>query len=310
MGLFKKKVKNQDINSNEVEILELNEEYEEKESSSVSNGNDNKVFLVIIAVLVLVVFFLPTITSYVSRNSMFTYNRVVDDVTGTHTVDGMLEINNEEGSITAKGVKFYNPSKSTKNLIQIVYLPESNVKNLDDLNIYVELYNNKKNIIYRELFVVDSLERKVQGNYKLQLNDKIYTESAFVKITVIKEDDFKGKGDSLVCSKNYEDGNYKVDEKIVYNLSDRGLVSYDVSRSAKVIDSSLESDNKFSSQFANEANKLSKFGIDVNSSDNLISYSVDVRKFESNNNYTLLYNLGSVSRQIKLGEEAKGWSCK
>jgi len=245
MGLFRKKDKNvnkdnviesidpkemvsNDKNS-EMEILEFSDNDIKKEIKKI-NSKENRLLFGIIILLIVFVFFLPTITSFVSSNSMFTYNRVVEDIVNTNTVDGMLEIGKDEGSITAKNIQFYNPSKKSNSEIQIVYLPDTTIKNLDGLNIYIELYNSNKSIIYRTPFIVSSLDRKVQGTYRLQVNSKIYTEASYAKITIIDEDEFIKSNNTLICTNNFEDGNYKVQEKVIYNFSDKGLLTYEVSK--------------------------------------------------------------------------------
>lgn len=330
MGLFKKKNKNDDKEQvqnvpdsisqeeikkekkDEMEILEFDEKDKDiKQEIKKFNNRENRLIFGIILLLIVFAMFLPTITSFVSKNSMFTYNRVVEDITSVHTVDGMLEIGKDEGSITVKKIKFYNSSKKRRNEIQIVYLPETGIKNVKDLNIYIELYNSNKNIIYRTSFDVNNLERKVQGNYTMSVDEKIYSEAVYAKVTIIKDEEFNKSKDTLVCTNDYEDGIYGVEEKVIYNFSDKGLITYEVSREVKINGDDDNSD-KYAKLFEKEAKELSETNAsNVDYDNDFISYSIDLRKFDSGKSgYDKLYDLGNVKRQVKLSEEAKNWSCK
>ena len=225
--------KEQKNKENEVEIIELDEK-KEKIENTLDSRKENRIIFGIIGLLIIFAFFLPTITGIISRNSIFTYSKNIDEIVNKKTVDGMLEIGKDEGTITAKDIRFYNPTKKSKNEIHIVYLPEKGINNVNNLKMYVEFYNSKKTIIYRYPFMSDeTLERKIQKTYKLKLNEKLYSEATYAKVSIIKDEEFNKTTDTLVCTNNFEDGSFYVSQKITYNFSDKGLINYQVSRKAE-----------------------------------------------------------------------------
>lgn len=333
MGIFKKRKKEtnetkpeeitntKENKTSDVEILEL--DTKDAKQPIINNKKENRLILGILAILILFVFLLPTITSFISKNSIFTYNRVMKDVEESKTVDGMLEIGKDEGSITAKKIQFYNPTKKQNNEINIVYLPKAGIKNVEELNIYIEIYNVNKKIIYREPYSVKNVERKVQGNYILKLNETIYSEAAYVKIEVIDYEEINDKIDSLVCTNEYDKENYKIKETITYNFSEKGLINYQVNKDATISENKETTEeipeeeiitpdiNSSENIFKEEIEELNKANInDLEYDEKSLKYSVDVKTYkQGKSSYTKLYDLGSVKRQIKLTEESKKWSC-
>lgn len=332
MGLLKKKNKKGTVNpqtennkstTDNVEVLELNKKENvevldlEKNNEKVENTlfirKENRLLFIIVALLILFVIFLPTITRFVNRNSIFSYSNAVEEIVNNRTVDGMLEIGKEEGSITVKEIRFYNPNKRGNNEISIVYLPETGIKNVNNMNIYIEIYNSNKNVIYREKFTVDNkLERKVQGTYTLNVGSTLYKEAAYAKVTLIKEEELKKPASTLICTKSFTDENYKVEYKTTYNFSSKGLVNYQVNKAYKITDDEEVDTNKYKDLFQSEYEELEKTNIEkLEIDETLLIYTIDLTTLDlGKSKYAPSYRLGSVPRQIKLGEEKDKWSCK
>ena len=206
MGLFKKKNKVENIEPNKeanstssnqktdgIEVLDFAEEDKKTEAANkIERKKENRLLFIILIGLVVLVLLLPKITSLFNKKSIFSYSDEVKDIEEQETINGMLEIGSETGSITAKKIKFYNFIKKSDNTIDFIYLPQSGIKNPNELNIFIELYNSKQNIIYRTKFVHDSkLERKVQGTYTLTINSTLYSEAKYAKVVIIESKDIK-----------------------------------------------------------------------------------------------------------------------
>jgi len=179
-NFLKKKPKNDETYTQEpkvidgVEVLDLEEK---KPKIAEEEKKENRTIIIILAIVLLFAFALPKITSWFKHSSIFSYTDTVNEVVENKTVDGMLQIGKEEGSITVKKIKFYNTAKKSNNEISIVYLPNSSVKDVNKENIYIELYNSSKTIIYRIKFVSDSnLERKVPGTYSFKVLEDTYKD--------------------------------------------------------------------------------------------------------------------------------------
>lgn len=308
----------------EVEIFDLNEENNNVNEKNISNeerpnkrktlldlGKENKIILLILIGIVIFAFMLPTITSWFSRNSIFTYTDKMEDIKNTDTINGMLEINSEKGSITARNIKFYNFVKKTNNEITVVYLPETGINNVKDKNIFIELYNKSKNLIYRTQFLSEKkLERKVQGTYKINVNETLYKEASYGKIVVIDDKEFSKENETLACTLINKENDIEIENKITYSFSSQGLTKYVV---IKKITNPVETDNdNLTSPFEKEQEMINKTNVaDLTYDFDKIQYTIDLLNFNSNNsNYETLYTKGSLKRQITLSEQAKGWSCK
>lgn len=319
MGLFKKKqneqIKEETMNQDGVEILDFDKT--EKVVNTLENRKENRVLFIILGVVVIFAFSLPFLSNLFSKTSIMQYNNNLDDINANNTKGGFIEIDNEEGNITAKKIKFYNIRKKTKNIVSVTYLPESGIKNVNDLNIYIELYNSNKIIINRTKFTSkEELGRKVQGTFKIELNETIYKEATYAKVVIIKDDEWGKTNDKLVCTFKENDNDFDVTYRVTYNFSDLGLQNYKVKRNAKLKEGENiyieelpeETKNKYINMFKSENEELSKLDVkDILLDDNNLEYKID---FTEDKDYKPLYEKGSVKRQIKLGEMKTGWSCE
>lgn len=318
MGLFRKKVKSEtkdNTNIDGIEIVDL-EGSNDKVVNTLEQRKEFKIAIIIGVGVLLFALLLPKITSIFTKDSIFTYTDEVNDVVNNKTVDGMLEIGKEEGSITAKKVKFYNPLKRTNNQISVTYLPNIGINDVDGLNLYVEIYNSNKNLIARVKFTnIEKLDRKVQGNYKIDMNETLYKEAEYLKVTIIKDGEFSNITDTLTCTYENIEGNLKVYYKRVYNFTNNGLLSYNISKSVSKIDIS-DVDNtiieKYTKIFSTENDVLKKTNIEgINLTDTSIEYTVNLSTLElGNSSYKKLYEQGSIKRQIELSEESLKWMCE
>lgn len=314
----------------DVEILELDDEKKPIENT-LETRKENRIMLVILIGIIAFALFLPSIADLFSKNEPLTNEPEIKDIESSDTIDGMLAIGKEKGYIIAKKIKFYNFLKKGENKINVVYLPESTIKDVNEKNIYIEFYNSGKKLINRVKFESDEkLGRKVQGTYSIEVNESIYAEAKYGKIVII-EDESWGLADSfLQCSKLFKDGDFNVEYRNTYHFSSDGLIDYYVGKRAYVGDEFIKecigedcpennnnneenqvADDKYKKAFKKEGEELAK----TNASElyydyQSISYLIDLKEYDpGTSDYKLLYKLGSVSKQVKLTEEANGWTC-
>ena len=313
MSLFKKKTNKKQLNE-DIEILDLDNE--ETVTNTLEQRKEFKISIIIGAIAIIFVLLLPKITSLFSKDSIFSYTDKVNEIVNSETIDGMLEIGKEKGYITAKKVKFYNPRKTTDNQISITYLPMSGRNDLNSLNLYIEIYNSNKEVVTRTKFNNSTkLERKVQGTYKLTLNETIYKEAKYFKVTIINDKDFNEINDTLNCKYTFNENNIKVTYERIYNFTKNGLINYKVIRNVEKNDlSNLDETTlqKYIELFKKENENLSKSNItDITLSDTSIEYTINLIEFTTNkSNYQKLYEQGSLKRQIQLSEEKMNWMCE
>ncbi len=336
-----------DLSTNSTKPEEPKENKKEEKTEAEKRKEMKKEFKLLIVILIifsLIVFLLPTITRIFKKTSIFSYTNEVEEITENETINGMLEIGEERGSITAKKIQFYNFLKKPNNVISVVYLPQTGIKDTDSLNIYIELYNSKQNIVYRTKFQTNKkLERKVQGIYEITLNTTTYSEAKYAKVTIMANKDFEEGTDSLICTKTKTEEDYIISETITYEFGKNGLTNYTVYKHIdKEIPEIPETENEneeeniennedatitpeetpedtldeiqseYKDMYQKEAETISKIDEDTGLvyDDSSISYTIDLLKISTNQDYKILYTLGSIKRQIKLSEEASSWSCE
>lgn len=316
MNLFKKKNKS-NKNTDDIEIVNLDSD--EKIENTLEQRKEFRISILIGVIAVVFVFLLPTITSLFNKDSIFSYSDNVNEIINSETIDGMLEINKEKGYITANKIKFYNPRKTTNNQVSVTYLPMNKISNLNSLNLYIEIYNSNKELIARTKFNDKSqLERKVQGLYKMNLNETLYKEAKYFKVVIIDDKEFSNINDNLICKYNFSDSNVNITYERIYNFTNNGLISYKEIKEVKKInnDEVQETDNttlqKYLDIFNNENEELKKTNIqDLTLSESALEYTIVLNEFEKNkSNYQKLYEQGSIKRQIELSDESLNWVCE
>lgn len=303
----------------DLEIVELDKQ--EKIENTLETRKENKLLFIIIGVIILFALLLPTITRIFRKTSIFSYTSEVEDITskGT-TAEGLLEIGSDsDGSITVKNIQFYSFRKESNNVISFVYLPGSAINKVAEENIFVELYNNKKNPIYRTKFAVDSkLERKVRGTYRLELNENIYGEATYAKVVILNEKDFVIESSALTCTIEEKNTDYNLISTVVYNFSTNGLTSYIITKEKEdlVIDETItnevvteneETDEENTTIFDEEVNEIKDYVENLEYDETMLTYKVDLLNGSLS---STLFDLGNTPRQIKLASESDNWSCK
>lgn len=324
--LLKKLKKNNVVNEiekikpeEEIEILDFNDNIEiiDLGTSTVIDNplerkKERRILIIIILVLLIFSLSLPSITKLfkVSNNTSKVDETNKNIKYYKTTEEGLLEIGKEEGNITVNNVKFYNFIKRSNNTLSLVYLPEDEIKNVNDLNIYIELYNSSKTVIYRTMFTSASvLERKLQKTYTLTLPSDIYKEAVYAKVTLIESKDFTDLKDILVCTKSNTDGVVNYTYKVTYNFSKNGLSNYIVENTISTVNgedipSDYENTNK------KEAELVTSMGVeDLVYDEKSIKYKVNLINTKVNE-VKKDYTLGTTKKSVKLNEENNNWSCK
>ena len=291
-------------NPEQIEILDLTNDTIE---NTLETKKENRLVFLIIGIIILFVLLLPTVTG-IFKKSNRTITTNAGKIVSKDTNEGYLEIGSETGSITALKIQFYSFYKRTDNTLSYVYLSDAAYKSAKDLNIYIEIYNSKKNIIYRELFNPTDSIAKTRRTGTIKLLDSIYGEATYAKIVILENNNFNVEDKSLICKKNTESGIYTIKNTITYNFSTNGLISYNVNRIAEITDKGYHTSEKIT-LFDEEKTSIEKYNFNNFSfKEDEINYKIDLVSGEYEG-YKKLYTLGRTIREIKLKEESNGWSC-
>lgn len=296
-----------DENGSSIEILDLDsnsitkEEKKEARKAGISS-------IIILLPILLVAFYLPELSKLINKApTQDVVTAPKKNIEYYETQDGLLEINNEKGHIIAKNIRFYSFTKKTGNIISNVYLPDKSIDDASKLNVYIELYNSKRVVIYRTKFNPGTkLNRKVQSLYEINLSDELYKEVVYVSINILETKDFNDLNDILVCTYKTTENNYNLVTKVTYNFSSNGLSNYEVSKeSIKLKEDEIYS---YKDEFKKEAELLTGKVTDLTFDENSLKYKLDLVSY-TNSEVKPLYSLATTKREIKLKEENSKWSC-
>lgn len=338
MGLFKKNVTKEEVNNNdinnEVEIVDLSSDTEIV--NTLETRKEKKVLIIILASILLAGLLLPTISNlFKAPNKNVTIdNPVTDDVVYNDTFNNKLEINKSKGNIILKDIKFYSFAKKSNNVITLSYLPNKEINNIEDENIFIELYNKNEVVIYREKFVSkNKLIKKNVGVISLNVDEEVYKEVVYGSVKVINSEEFNKVTDILVCSLKQVKDDYNYREKRTFNFSDNGLVSYEINKfvekfvndeievptednteledgmNESTADESINNQVNYEESFKKEAEILSKEGaLELAYDSTMLKYKIDLLTFKSDE-IEVLYNVSTTKRQIKYLLEKESWDC-
>lgn len=296
-----------DENGSSIEILDLDsnsitkEEKKEAKKAGISS-------IIILLPILLVAFYLPELSKLINKTPTQDVVTVPKkNIEYYETQDGLLEINNEKGHIIAKNIRFYSFTKKTGNIISNVYLPDKSIDDASKLNVYIELYNSKRVVIYRTKFNPGTkLNRKVQSLYEINLSDELYKEVVYASINILETKDFNDLNDILVCTYKTTENNYNLVTKVTYNFSSNGLSNYEVSKeSIKLKEDEIYS---YKDEFEKEAELLAGKVTDLTFDENSLKYKLDLVSY-TDSEVKPLYSLATTKREIKLKEENSKWSC-
>lgn len=307
------KVESEDIKEDDVEILSFDDDDSSIIPTVLTSKKEGIIALTIVIVIALIaIFIIPKISSILSGQNGYVLSNEKNEISNNGTVDGFLEIGKTEGSITAKKIQFYSFVKKTGNVLKFKYLPETTIKDTEGLNIYIEIYNSKKNVIYRTKFSpVAKVERKVIENVDLPLNENIYGEATYVKVVILDEKNFSISESTMTCTLNDINDIYTLNSTVVYNFSTNGLTSYKTTKNLIVNPTyGHTGDEKTDphNMLKYEGESLSKVGLEsLEYTDTDISYTVDLLKNKIEGDTV---SLGNAQRQIKLESEKNKWRCE
>ena len=165
----------------------------------------------------------------------------------------------------------------------------------DSLEIYVEIYNSEKEILYKELFNPNQkIEKDTVRTYTLNVDDDIFNNAFYALVKIYTEEE-KQSTKTLTCTLDNENQT----SKNTYIFVNDGLSSYEVSKSVKGEDEEAlqkeYDDIKESNTTAIYENKTLTYKIDLNN---------------ENADIVTLYDKGTTLKTIKDKETLKEWNCE
>ena len=267
---------------------------------NTTKSKTSNIFLIILVILlILFVLNIDTIIKY--YDNYVTTGSLKENTNVENTdnlVNGYILVNDSNGSIKLNSINFYNFRKNTQDMtVTFNYLSSENYSDSKSLDLYIELYNPEKELLYKSLFNTDSsVEKDSVRMYTLELDNYVFSNTYYALVKTYTQDE-KNKQSTLKCTFVNDDVNYE----IVYNFLNDGLTNYIVNKEL------INSSSSYKSEFDNEYTNTSKY-LSVNNDNNKLTYSVDLNNY--NNEFNPLYTIGTTSKVVKVKEELKKWICE
>ena len=189
-------------------------------------------------------------------------------------------------------INFYNFRKEASDLtIKLNYEAFEKFSDSKSLGIYIELYNNNKELIYKEAFEVeDPIEMNTTSNYTITLEEDIHNDARFALIRQYTGAQLSSKS-NMTCKRT--DDNYQYENKYYFN--NNSLIKYDVSKTSfKDDDAGLEK----------EYNDLKNIAILDN---NTLKYTVILEEATS---IQPEFSKGLTPTVVKSRSALKEWKCE
>src|SRR5574344_698680 len=273
----------------------------EKKTSS------NVILIVLLIIMALIAFFMQDIINLFNKTiSPFTTSTT--EVTSGDLIDGYMKIE-ENGFMIVEKVKFYNYKKSTEPNLIINYLPQKNLSKASDYQIYIEIYNSDKVLIYKELFNPSTdLEKDTVKQYTMKVTSSVYKLAFYAKVKTYTEDEKKSTS-TLTCTYTSTGSDeLKVTYKTTYNFQNNDLISYDIDKSYTTTNAESTDALKYKEEIKKEYLKITDYNIKSTYTDTSLKYTIDLSKLPDG--FTPSYEKGTVSKTINDKETLKKWICK
>lgn len=261
-------------------------------NTTKSKGSNILLFIVIIILIIFAVNIDKMSEMY--DNYMKTGSLTSNNVNPDNTSSGFIKIDDATSSMKVKNIKFYNFKKSTEDLtLTFSFEAFEKIEDPAKLNIYVEIYNSEKEMLYRSLFdPQNQIEMNSTSSYTMVLESDIHSDAYYAFVKVYTGTDLSAQS-TLTCK--YSDTSYNYENK--YYFVGNSLTKYDVTKtSIKEDDTTLETEY--------ESLKNTTNAVFNNQS---LTYTIDLEK---TNIVTPIYPKGLTKAVVKNRETLKEWKCE
>ena len=241
--------------------------------NTAKSTTSNIGLFIVIILLILFILNVDTVVemydNFRTSGSLTANNNSSDNLT-----DGYIQINESTSSKKEKDITFKYFRKAEDDTITLNYESASSYTSSDNLNIYIELYNASKNLLYKELFKTEGkIEKNTLTQYSIKLPTDIFNEVTYAQVKTVAAVLPK----ELVCKKT--DDNYEYQNK--FTLNDDALVSYEIIKIERSETANLESEFKSMDPSLNATyeNKVLKYSVDLDNTTIKPLYSKGVSSF-------------------------------
>ena len=262
--------------------------------------------IVIIIIMVLVVLNFDKVeelyNKYIKENNFLFKNTETDN---NNLYGGYISVDDATSTDQIDNIRFSDFNTRTANKLSFQYSSEESIQNVSSHQIYIEIYDVNKNIIYKSLFEPKSdIKKNTVEVYEVDLAQDIFTRVKYASVKKYTSDDLTRIA-SLTCSLTEDNGSYKVVHKNKFSFVNNELTTYSVSDELIVIEDSVESLN-YKASMGETKTLLTELSPILEG--NVLTYNVDTSR--SYTSYTLVEEAGTTPTTVKNREEAKKWKCE
>lgn len=270
--------------------------------------SSNVIIIIILLIIAGCVYFIDDILAYFNTNFAPTIKENKEEELSNNLIDGYIKLGTPDSYMKTGGIKYYNFSLSETNKLILSFVSDKKLDETSSLGYYIVLYNNDKEITYKELF---SIPKKVEANevsqYKISLDVDVYEDSKYAKIIKYTDEELAKKY-KLVCSYSTEKNGIKLNYENTYAFENDLLVSYTISKDYTLPVEETDEVKKYKEELDNENTKMTEAGIKTEYKDNKLTYSVSMVKLPDG--FIPLYKKTATKTMISKKEKLKKWECK
>lgn len=268
----------------------------------------NTIIIVILLIIAGCVYFIDDILAYFNTTFTPTIKDNKEEEISNNLVDGYIKLGDPTSYMKTGGIKFYNFSLSETNKVIFSFVSDKKLDETASLGYYVVLYNNDKEITYKELF---SNSKKIEANevsqYKISLDVDVYEDSKYAKIIKYTDEELIKKY-KLVCSYSTTNNGIKLNYENTYAFENDLLVSYTITKDYVLPEEETEESKTYKAELDNENTKMTEAGIKTEYKDNKLVYTVSMVKLPDG--FIPVYKNTATKTMIIKKEKLKKWECK
>ncbi len=265
------------------------------------------VLIICVVVFAVFAFFMGDIIGFIEPLFKSTNPVIESNSTGDNVVQGYLKIDDGISEKTIEDLKIYKIIKNNKSEISFTYISNKKIKSIDDLLIYIEVYNSNKELLYKNHFAPHvSGETGNARIYSFPVNKDIYDEAYYIDLKIYTEEEINSKM-SLVCTRTSSDENYTATSEITYNFVNNSLKTYEVNKSVTITNESPEG-QQYINEMTTDNDVATKYGITTKYENNKLNYTVDLENISEE--FIPQYPKDTTRVIIVKKESLKDWTCK
>lgn len=266
---------------------------------------------VVIVIVLALIFFVLNIDKAEDIYNKYIKDYILFDKSGAKVDNlngGFIQVDDPNSFDTLDGVKFYNFNTLEKNKLALNYKSDTDQKDASNLDIYIEIYDVNKDLIYKELFdPKKEVKKNTVREYNIELSSDIYEKIKYAKIKKYTNEE-KTKTSKLTCTLIEETDKYNINYKNVYYFTNDGLTTYDVSEEIVPKEGQEESSEVKEYKTNMEKAKEELVEVDPTYLNGKLEYTVDTSK--NFKNYKLVEDLHTTTKMVRVREEKKKWKCE